>query len=135
LRTTRPTGIGTVSTTVDWPLPLMVRRVAPNRRGRGDRPSSVPSLAPRISTGAARTFPQDLHNWPGGRADRPTAVPGGGAKGIRLSARTSFPCLATFHVDEAPALVRSSEDHRSYLPEDTYLVDGPKVESMAIAIP
>jgi hypothetical protein len=52
--------------------------VAPIRGRRGDRPSSVPSLAPLISTGGARTFPQDLHNSPGGRADRPTPVPGAG---------------------------------------------------------
>jgi hypothetical protein len=96
-------------------------RAAPGSQGSADgthpwpagrtRPSSVPSLAPVISTGASRTFPQDLHNSPGGRADRPTPVPGGvRSEHVVVSAQKSVPCLATVLVDEAPAPARSRED-------------------------
>jgi hypothetical protein len=77
----------------------------------GDRPSSVPSLAPLISTGAARTFPQDLHNSPGGRADRPTPVPGAyDGHSVCRHGPEIAPCRATVLVDEAPAPARSRED-------------------------
>jgi hypothetical protein len=65
-----------------------------------------------ISTGAARTFPQDLHNSTGARADRPTPVPVevGGEHGVSSAAQKSVLCLVTVEVDEAPAPARLSED-------------------------
>jgi len=102
----------------------------------GDRPSSVPSLAPLISTGVARTFPQDLHNSPGGRADRPTLVPGaGGGDSVCRHGPEIAPVPSTVLVDEAPAPARSRED-----PSTTPLTVPiwsmrPKVEDIATARP
>jgi hypothetical protein len=110
--------------------------LAPICGRRDDRPSSVPFLAPAISTGTARTFPQDLHNPPGGRADRPTRVPlVVRREHVVVTAQKSCPCLATVLVDEAPAPARSSADPWTATLTVPIWSMRPKVEAVATARP